>query len=262
MSGLSDEKRLQEQFPWERSKHFASYNTILGYYQALSCLEHSRGRSLLDLPCGDGTITAMLAARFDRVVGVDASAAHLAEARKRLPQGDFIEAMIEELALDERFGTVSMLCILEHVIDPILTLRCAANFLDSDGVLIAQVPNANAINRRIALRMGTLLSLDELSPYDLSVIGHRRYYTIEKLVADITQAGLRVVTTGGIFYKMLSVAQIDWFLEHGLWSTGGFGWGREGGPQKDWKTEFCRACYDIGKERPEDCNVIYVCATK
>jgi hypothetical protein len=31
---------------------------------------------------------------------------------------------------------------------------------------------------------------------------------------------------------------------------------------KDWKIEFCRACYEYGKTVPEECNVIYVCAKK
>jgi hypothetical protein len=56
---------------------------------------------------------------------------------------------------------------------------------------------------------------------------------------------------------MLSTPQMDWFLKNGLWEEGGFGWGRVGSEKKDWRKEFCRACYEIGKERPEDCNVIY-----
>jgi len=151
---------------------------------------------------------------------------------------------------------------LEHVIDPVVTLKKASNFLRKNGIMVVQVPNANAINRRIALIMGTLKDCKELSPYDVNIAGHRRSYTIDSLKDDIRASGLRVVKTGGIFYKMLSMAQIDWFLKEGLWKEGGFGWGRVGGPQKDWRAEFCRACYEIGKERPEDCNIIYACIKK
>src|SRR3954471_24369522 len=73
-----DEKALQEGFAWARSQMFADYNGILGYYQAKACLEHARGSSLLDMPCGDGTLTALLAPAFKQVVGVDASSQHLA----------------------------------------------------------------------------------------------------------------------------------------------------------------------------------------
>ncbi|MGE5622572.1 MAG: class I SAM-dependent methyltransferase, partial [Bacillota bacterium] len=79
---------------------------------------------------------------------------------------------------------------------------------------------------------------------------------------DISRAGLKVCATGGVFYKMLSTPQMDWFLKNGLWKDGGFGWGRVGGPQKDWKAEFCRASFELGKQHPEDCNIVYACITR
>lgn len=255
------EKELQEQYPWERSAYFTEYNTILGYYQVQSCLEHTSGESLLDLPCGDGTLTELFSQHFKRVIGVDASSKHLDEARKRVPQAEFYESLIEDFNTGELFDNVVMLNILEHVADPVSVLRKAASLLKKNGKLIVHVPNANAINRHIAVSMNTLESLEELTPFDLNVAGHRRSYTTQTLRKDFVDAGLRVETSGGIFYKMLSTAQMDWFLKNGLWQDGGFGWGRIGAEPKDWKAEFCRACYEVGKERPEDCNVIYACAT-
>ena len=60
---------------------------------------------------------------------------------------------------------------------------------------------------------------------------------------------------------MLSTPQMDWFLKNGLWDSG-HGWGREGISDVDWKAKFCHASYELGKSRPEDCNVIYACITK
>jgi len=262
MTNVSDEKSRQEEFPWERSKFHTDYNAVLGHYKVVSCLEHARGRSVLDLACGDGLMTAMFNERFDRVVGVDASSKHIQEARRRLPSARFYECLIEEFELEEKFDTVLLLDILEHVVDPVAVLRKAANFLSEDGVLIAHVPNANAINRRLAVLMGTLTSCHELSPFDLQIAGHRRTYELDTLAGDLRAAGLHVSQTGGIFYKMLSTAQIDWFLKNGLWQDGGFGWGRVGEEgKKDWKAEFCRACYELGKQHPTDCNIVFACAT-
>lgn len=256
------EKEKQEGYTWARSVNFNEYNAILGYYQVQSCLEFAHGPAVLDLPCGDGLLTSMFSEHFERVVGVDASSSHLAMARERLPGVEFHESLIEDLELDEKFDTVFMLNVLEHVEDPTAVLRKAAEFLKDDGVLIVHVPNANAINRRIAVLMGTLESCEELSPFDINVAGHRRSYTLETLTAEIERAGLKVKSTGGVFYKMLSTPQIDWFLKNGPWEEGGFGWGRVGAEPRDWKAEFCRACYEIGKERPEDCNIIFACITK
>lgn len=262
MSQMNTEKDLQENFSWARSQVFSNYNSVLGYYQAKACLEHARGDSLLDMPCGDGILTAMMAPNFKRVVGLDASSKHLELAKKNLPSADLHEALIEEFETDERFDTITMINILEHVADPIQVLQKAASFLTDDGVLLVHVPNAVAINRRIAVLMGTLTECEELSPFDIHVVGHRRSYTLSTFTDDIKKAGLTIHATGGVFYKMMSTPQIDWFLENGLWEEGGFGWGRVGGTQKDWKAEFCRACYELGKEHPEDCNIIYACITR
>lgn len=262
MSGNFGEKELQEQFAWQRSTQFPSYNMVLGHYQAQSCLEHKRGDSLLDMPCGDGALTEMLKPGFSRIVGVDASGKHLAEAAKRLPTVEFHEALIEDFETDERFGTVTMLNVLEHVVDPVGVLRKVAGFLSDGGVLIVHVPNAVAINRRLAVLMGTLTHCEELSPFDIHVAGHRRSYTMSTFLEEFEKAGLRVSATGGVFYKSLSTPQMDWFLANGLWEQGGFGWGRVGGQAKDWRAEFCRASYELGRERPEDCNIIFACAER
>ncbi len=213
------------------------------------------------MPCGDGTLTALLAPRFKTVVGVDASSRHLALARANLPAAELHEALIEEFETPRRFDTITMINILEHVVDPIGVLRKAASLLSSGGVLLVHVPNALAINRRLAVLMGTLTHCEELSPFDINVAGHRRSYSLVTLCRDIRQAGLTVTATGGVFYKSLSTPQIDWLLKNGPWQDGGFGWGRVGGTQKDWKAEFCRASYELGKQHPEDCNVIYACIT-
>jgi 2-polyprenyl-3-methyl-5-hydroxy-6-metoxy-1,4-benzoquinol methylase len=252
---------LQETFVWARSTTFSDYNGALGYYQAKACLEHARGSSLLDLPCGDGLLTALLAPAFEMVVGVDASSQHLALARENLPTATFHEALIEEFETAERFDTITMINILEHVVDPKEVLQKAARLLAPDGVLLVHVPNANAINRRLAVLMGTLTHAEELSPFDLQVVGHRRSYTLKSLCRDIEAAGLNVSATGGVFYKSLSTPQMDWLLKNGPWEEAPFGWGRVGGEKKDWKAEFCRASYELGKERPEDCNIIYAVAT-
>ena len=255
---LAEERALQETFSWERSVDFDSYNTVLGHYQAQACLEQARGKSLLDMPCGDGFLTAIMAPRFERVVGLDAGSQHLEEARRRLPGADIHHALIEEFETGERFDTITMLNVLEHVVDPIAVLRKASSLLSDEGILLVHVPNARAANREIAVLMGTLESCEELSPFDIQVAGHRRSYSLESLTADVELAGLKVVASGGVFYKMLSTPQIDWFLKNGPWEEGGFGWGRIGAEPRDWKAEFCRACYEYGKAHPTACNIVWV----
>jgi 2-polyprenyl-3-methyl-5-hydroxy-6-metoxy-1,4-benzoquinol methylase len=257
-----NEKELQETYLWDRDNVFSSYNSILAYYQAQACVEHKRGDTLLDMPCGDGTLTARLAPFFKSVTAIDASSKHLAIAKEKLPLADLHESLIEEFDTEKRFSTITMINILEHVVDPIDVLKKAAALLDEGGVLIIHVPNAHAVNRKLAVLMGTLTDCEELSPFDIKVAGHRRSYSLSLLTQDVKLAGLKLNATGGVFYKSLSTPQIDWFLKEGPWNEGGFGWGRVGAEKdKDWKHEFCSASYDYGKEHPEECNIIYACVT-
>lgn len=251
------EKRKQDKFEWERSGFYNQYSEVLGYYQAKTCIENANCGSVLDLACGDGILTKIFAEHYERVVGVDASHIHLEKAKETVKNAIFYESLIEDFKTEEKFDNIFMLNILEHVENPIDILKKAASFLKEEGTLIVQVPNCDAINRKIAVIMGTLLSCDELSPFDINIAGHRRSYNLQTLTDEIKNANLKVVKTGGVFYKMLSTPQINWFLKEGLWEKEEFGWGRVGSEKQDWRAKFCEACYEIGKERPEDCNVIY-----
>lgn len=246
---------------WNRS-YFDNYSNILAQFMAQVVIENTpKGGALLDLACGDGTITKMMERHFSKIVGVDGSEKHLKIAKTKLPNLEFHSSLIEEFEYSQKFDTITLLCLLEHVIDPILILKKAASFLKKDGIMIVQVPNALACNRVIARIMGTLKDEYELSPFDINIAGHRRSYDMDLLKTDIIKANLFVKSTGGILYKMLSMAQFDWFLKNGLWNEE-FGWGRCDGPQKDWKYEFCKACYEYGKTKPNECNVIYACVQK
>jgi 2-polyprenyl-3-methyl-5-hydroxy-6-metoxy-1,4-benzoquinol methylase len=254
------EKTRQEGFSWDRNM-FSDYNSVLVYYQAKACLQYAKSGTLLDLACGEGLMTSFFVDHFTHVVGVDAAGIHLAKAKASLPKVEFHEALIENFQDQRKFDNVFLLMVLEHVQQPVEILKKAATFLKDDGQMIIHVPNAQAINRRLAVKMGTLTTCEELSPFDINVVGHRRSYTIETLTHDAIEAGLTVSQTGGVFYKMLSTPQMDWFLKNGLWDAG-HGWGRSGVEGANWKAEFCRACYELGLEQPEDCNVIFICATK
>lgn len=260
--GAQQEIQLQNSFLWQRGKFYSTYEQLLGHYIVQSVIENIQPPSLLDLACGNGQLTNIMSSYFDRVVGVDASAMHISEAKKTYPDLEFVHSLAEEYQDSTGFSTVTMLTLLEHVQDPVKFLAACTTNLVRDGILIAHVPNAIAANRRIAKMMGSLSDEYELSPFDKNIAGHRRSYDMSLLVQDFQKAGLKVIKTGGVFYKMLSTPQINWLLENGPWEEGGFGWGRTGAEKsKDWRKAFCDACYEFGKQRPEDCNVIYAVGT-
>jgi 2-polyprenyl-3-methyl-5-hydroxy-6-metoxy-1,4-benzoquinol methylase len=258
-----EELQHQETYSWRRGKFEKTYETILGDYIVKDLMDHINPPSLLDLACGNGYITNQFTNTFDHIVGIDASKEQIEIAKNTYPKIEFVNTLCEDYETDELFTTITAINVLEHVIDPIKFISKTSQHLSSKGVFIFYVPNSLAVNRRISKMMGSLESEYELSPFDINIVGHRRSYDMVSLKRDIENAGLSIKKCGGVFYKMLSSPQMNWLLEQELWDKGGYGWGRVGAEhEKNWRVAFCDACYEYGKEHPEECNLIYCVAQR
>jgi SAM-dependent methyltransferase len=96
--------------------------------------------SVLDAGCGTGRVAIELARRGVEVVGVDADASMLAEARRRAPGLEWVEADLARLDLGRAFdavvlaGNVPLFC--PQASRPALVRACAAHVAPG-GVLVA-----------------------------------------------------------------------------------------------------------------------------
>jgi len=217
------------------------FNGRLMYYCFLTLKDYFRGKLCLELGCADGLMTQLLVNFFEKVVAVDGSAKFCEITRDKV-KADNLEvvcSLFEELELSEKFDTIIMAHILEHIKNPCLIMKIAKNWLKDDGVILIDVPNANSIHRQVGMKMGLLKRIDELNELDKK-LGHRRVYTWKSLQDDINQASLKVKRIGGIFLKPLTNAQIEtWFTQ-----------------------EMMDAFYELGKEYPEVAAEIYAVCEK
>jgi SAM-dependent methyltransferase len=236
-----------ETIRWRRET--APFEMSLMKYQLKKLLDLGKGRSTLDLGCNDGLITKELCKRFSRVVGIDASQAHIERARRRVPEATFYTSRIEEFESDEVFDTIYLINILEHLDNPVEVLKRVKSWLSPDGYVIIQVPNALSFNRRIGQKMGLISNLYELTSQDIE-IGHKRFYDLQSLEQDIIASGLRVESTGSIFLKPFSNPQMEWFINSEAWNQGLRGWGGED-KTVDWREKLCDALYEMAKELPQ-----------
>ena len=100
-----------------------------------------------DLGCGTGQVTAALAPFVARVVAVDASAAMLQAAKKRLQDLDNVDLRrgdLEALPIDDaRLDAATMMMVLHHVPEPGRALAEAARVLKPGGrlVLVDMLPH-------------------------------------------------------------------------------------------------------------------------
>jgi 2-polyprenyl-3-methyl-5-hydroxy-6-metoxy-1,4-benzoquinol methylase len=103
------------------------------------------GASLLDFGCGDGRFLHFAKEMGWSVVGVDFDEKAVLAARAiglDVRLGGF-----ESIRPEERFDAITMSHVIEHVHDPIYTLRRCFDLLKPDGILNVETPNFEALGR-------------------------------------------------------------------------------------------------------------------
>jgi methionine biosynthesis protein MetW len=148
------------------------------------------GSRVLDVGCGTGSISFLIRdIRRCTVIGVEP---HAERARKARSRG--IDVAASELNSNSaftlgRFDVVLFADVLEHMADPLSTLRLSRDLLKARGCLIASIPNVAHWTVRLNLLRGRF-------DYDVSGImdaTHLRWFTVRSLDRLFTQAGYRIV---------------------------------------------------------------------
>ncbi len=133
---------------------------------------HARGerpRAVLDLACGSGVAALAFAAAGCRVVGVDRSAAMLAQARARLPEGaDVLLAQGDIRALDGALAPLAAQGVRPGIFDLAVCFADSLNYQTGDGDLERTLAGARA-----ALGPGGYLVCDLNSPAELATWDER-----------------------------------------------------------------------------------------
>ena len=180
----------------------------INVYRSEVILGRSVGPSVLELGCADGMLSPQLTEKFSKVTCVDASSIHTDLVKKKAPKAIVITSLFEKLDLNEKFDTIILGHVLEHVKEPITILKHLRQFASENTKFIITVPNANSLHRQIGVKLGILSKLNQLNEDDIK-IGHRRVYFLSELYSDIQQAGMNVNFTRGIAIKPLSNSQMN-----------------------------------------------------
>jgi 2-polyprenyl-3-methyl-5-hydroxy-6-metoxy-1,4-benzoquinol methylase len=159
----------------------------------LALLRHGpSGERVLDVGCGSGLLGARLRERGNTVWGIDAADDIAALASRRLDRfvlADVVDrARIGESLGDERFDVIVFADVLEHLPDPVGTLRAYLRFLTPGGRVLVSVPNVAVWNVRAGLLLGRF-NYTATGTLDRT---HLRFFTRANLRRVLTDAGLRV----------------------------------------------------------------------
>lgn len=117
------------------------------------------GERILDLGCGTGTLAAALAERGAEVVGVDASAAMIAQARAAHPQLVFQVGRGQTLELEDEFDAVFSNAALHWMRPPEQVARSMFRALRPGGRLVVELGGAGNTRTVLAAVDGALADL-------------------------------------------------------------------------------------------------------
>lgn len=188
----------------------------------------------LELGCYKGDMTAQILEHFNTVTVVEA-ASELAEAvRRRFPERvSVVTATFETAILERAFDNVFLVHTLEHLDDPVGVLNRIRKWLTPAGRLFVAVPNANALSRQIAVKMGLIEFNAAVTPAE-AMHGHRCTYTMDVLLGQVRKAGYRTIDHGGVLVKPLANFQFDKAIAQGIVSDA-----------------YLDACNQLAKEYPD-----------
>ena len=221
-------------------KYAYDFDTVLRRYIMRALYPFLPPGRALEMGCYTGEMTELIAARYDDLTVIEASDELVAAASARLGRrATFVHGRFETVAIAERFDAVFLVHTLEHLDDPIAVLRRVNTWLVPGGRLFVVVPNADAASRQIAVQMGVIPFNDAVTP-DERVHGHRKTYRLDTLESDLVAAGLRIVQSGGVFFKPFANFQFDRLMASTIISE-----------------DYLEGCYRLGMHYPELCASIW-----
>lgn len=202
-----------------------------------------KGKQILELGSSSGFSTYLLSKIAKKIVSIEGSKKNVDKAGRFLSEKGvcnvrLIHGLWEEHKFRETFTDIIIAGGLEHLDSPVELLKKYSSFLKKNGRIHIAVPNARSLHRKVGFSMGYLKKLDELNERDISM-GHKRVYDKELLFSHIKSAGLKSYHWEGIYLKPLSNAQM-----------------------MSWDERLIKAFSAIGKELPDLCAELYVCAIK
>ena len=214
------------------------FDKKLIHYRYRTIKKYLKGSHGLELGSAEGEMTKYLIDDFEQLTSVDGSK-ELLDKISDYNNHVKVHSLFEEYNPERLFDTIIMEHILEHVDNPVSILKMAKKWLEDDGMIIVGVPNANSIHRLAAVKMGLLSSQYELNERDIQ-LGHQRVYSVEHIVSDIAEAGLKVLEKTGVYFKPLSNGQIE----------------------QNWTDEMQEGFYQLGKDFPDNAAEISIVCSK
>lgn len=198
-------------------KYAYDFDTVIRRYLLQRLEPHFvRDGQVLELGCYKGDMTEQILAYFPRITAVEAASDLVEAVRERFPDRvEVICTTFETASLERRYENIFLVHTLEHLDDPISVLARIRQWLSVRGRLFVAVPNANALSRQIAVKMGLIAYNAAVTPAEAQH-GHRCTYSMDVLLSQLSSARYHVHDYGGVLVKPLANFQFDRAIAAGI----------------------------------------------
>ena len=149
----------------------------LAVYEWIAARAH--GRRVVDLACGEGYGSAVLARTAASVVGVDANPEAFEHARAKYPTVAFERNMVELWQGD--VDCVVFLQTIEHIPDPDAMLAHIRELIGPAGVAYVSTPNVLTLAPKGAERSGNPWHVREYRPHEYRALCERHFARVDLL---------------------------------------------------------------------------------
>ena len=160
--------------------------------------------SLLDIGCGSGTFLDVCNKNGWRVEGVDPSPIVkrkvFEEYKIDVHQGDF-----NKIKFNKKFDIITMWGVLEHVPNPLLTMKKVRDLLNKGGMFVFEVPSANCL-------ISDYLKKYNFSPTRYIESGrHNIFFSIEVIrkIAENLKLKIEYIETNGLDIQTILMEEFD-----------------------------------------------------
>ena len=153
-----------------------------------------QNKTLVDLGCGGGLLSAPLSKKGAIVTGVDLSAASLREAKAHSAESaQYIQSDIRHVPLPDKMADVVLLAdVLDHLADYPVALAEARRILKPGGYVFINTINRNLVSKLLAVTIAENINLVPKGTHDPSM-----FIRPSELEEAATNAGFKVIEWQG-----------------------------------------------------------------